>query len=296
VCKRVKFNFQHRYAPLHPLPVPDQLGSRIAIDRIILTRKTTAGNTAVLVVMECFSGYPHLIPVQDTTAETTARALVQYVIPMWGLYFELYSDKGPAFTSALFANVNRLFGICHVTSAAMTARSNGQAEAVVKRFVEHLKIYAKDDLFIEKCIPLIEICLRATGNLKLLLSPYEVVFGRSFRLGVSGVPKITVPDVEPNKIAYYRWLSTESKRLHEAVRANRAELKIKKKLMYDKANKAVTPDWQVNDRVLLKDSRVRPGALKVVTRQRFFGPYIIKDVMKGRPDVGIAHQLVKKNR
>jgi len=97
------------------------LGSRIAIDHKILTRKTTAGNTAVLIVVECFSGYPHLIPVQDTTAQTTARALVQHVIPMWGLNFELYSDKGPSFTSALFANVNRLLGIRHVTSAAMTA-------------------------------------------------------------------------------------------------------------------------------------------------------------------------------
>jgi len=39
---------------------------------------------------------------------------------------------------------------------------------------------------------------------------------------------------------------------------------------------------------------VRPGALKVVTRQRFFGPYIIKDVIKGRPDVGVAYQLVEE--
>jgi len=184
VCKRVKVNFKHRYASLHPLPVPDQLGSRIAIDHEILTRKTTAGNTAVLVVVKCFFGYPYLIPVQDTTAETTARALVQHAIPMLSLNFELYSDKCPSFTSALFANVNRLLGIRHVTSAAMTARSNNQAEAVVKRLVEHLKIYAKDDLCIEECIPLIEICLKATANSKLLLSPYEVVFGQSFRLGI----------------------------------------------------------------------------------------------------------------
>jgi len=82
--------------------------------------------------------------------------------------------------------------------------------------------------------------------------------------------------------------------LHEAVIANRAELKIEEKLMYDKAHKAVASDWQVNDRVLLKDSRIRPGALKVVIRQRFFGPYVIKDVINRRPDVGIAHQLVEE--
>jgi len=160
--------------------------------------------------------------------------------------------------------------------------------------VEHLKIYAKDDLCIEECIPLIEICLRATANSKLLLSPCEIVFGRRFPLGVPGdVPK-TLPDVEPNKIEYYRWLSTELKRLHDAVKINRAEVKIDEKLMYDKAHKTVMPDWQVNDRVLLKNVRVKPKALKVVTRQRFFGPYIIKDIIQGRPNVGVAYQLVEE--
>jgi len=134
------------------------------MDHKILTRKTEAGNTAVLVIVECFSGYPHLICVKDTTAETTARAIVHNVIPMWGLSFQLYSDKGPSFTSALFSHINSLLGIRHVTSASMSSRSKGQAESVLKRLVEHLKIYAKDDLSIEEAIPLIEICPRATTN------------------------------------------------------------------------------------------------------------------------------------
>jgi len=59
--------------------------------------------------------------------------------------FSLYSDKEPSFLSALFAHVNAMLGICHVTSAARTARSNGEAEALVKHLSEHLKFYAKDD-------------------------------------------------------------------------------------------------------------------------------------------------------
>ena len=43
------------------------------------------------------------------------------------------ADKAPSFLSALFAHVNALLGIRHVTSASRTARSNGQAEALVKR-------------------------------------------------------------------------------------------------------------------------------------------------------------------
>jgi len=58
VCKRTKVNFSHRYAPLHPVPVPDELGLCFAMDHKILTRKTEAGNTAVLVIVECFQAIP----------------------------------------------------------------------------------------------------------------------------------------------------------------------------------------------------------------------------------------------
>ena len=32
-----------------------------------------------------------------------------------------------------------------------------------------------------------------------------------------------------------------------------------------------------------------------MTRQRFFGPYIIKQVVRGRPNVGVAYQLVDES-
>ena len=69
-------------------------------------------------------------------------------------------------------------------------------------------------------------------------------------------------------------------------------MKLDDKQMYDKAHRVITPSWKVNNRVLLRDNRGKPGALKVVTRQRFFGPYIIKQVEQGRPNVGVAYQLV----
>ena len=67
-------------------------------------------------------------------------------------------------TSQLFANINNLLGIRHISTASMSSKSNGQAESVVKRLVEHLKIYAKDDISIEEKIPMIEIALRATPH------------------------------------------------------------------------------------------------------------------------------------
>ena len=95
--------------------------------------------------------------------------------------------------SALFAHVNAMLGIRHVTSASRTARSNGQAEALVKRLSEHLKFYAKDDYSIEEVIPIIEVNLWATPHSKLLISPYEIVFGRPMRIGIPSDPRTAPP-------------------------------------------------------------------------------------------------------
>jgi len=85
---------------------------------------------------------------------------------------------------------------------------------------------------------------------------------------------------------YYKWLSTELKRVQEAVKINRGKVKLDDKTKYDRAHKAVEPTWKVGDKVLLQESTVKPGASKVITKQRFIGPYVIKDIVVGRLDVG----------
>ena len=86
-CQRTKINYAHRFAPLHPMSVPKEIGTRFSMDHEVLTRTTATGNTAVLVIVECFSGFPHLIPVPDQTADTTARAIVKHIVPLWEYSF-----------------------------------------------------------------------------------------------------------------------------------------------------------------------------------------------------------------
>jgi len=126
------------------------------------------------------------------TAETTARALVQHVIPFWGIPLQWQMDKGPSFVAALFKLIAALLGIRHVTTAARSSRSNGQAMACVKR----LKYYARDDLSIEAVIPMCELNVRSMPHSKLQLSPYEIVFGRPKRLEVTGDPPPAPPEYQ----------------------------------------------------------------------------------------------------
>ena len=95
-----------------------------------------------------------------------------------------------------------------------------------------------------------------------------------------------------DRTGYYKWLSTELKRVHEAVKINREKVKVDDKTRYDRAQKAIEPTWKVGDRVLLSKTTVKPGSSKVITRQRFVGPYVIKEIVIGRSDVGQAYRLV----
>ena len=67
--------------PLHSIPVPDKIGIRFSVDHKPSTRTTALGNTAILVIVECFYGFPHLIPASDMTLEATARAIIQHIMP-----------------------------------------------------------------------------------------------------------------------------------------------------------------------------------------------------------------------
>ena len=44
--------------------------------------------------------------------------------------------------------------------------------------------------------------------------------------------------------------------------------------------------------MLLKDDTFKPGAAQVFTKQLFMGSFIIKQIVKGKPDIGEAYQLV----
>jgi len=96
----------------------------------------------------------------------------------------------------------------------------------------------------------------------------------------------------PDPTGYYKWLSTELRRVHGAVKVSREEVKKEDKVKYYRAHKAIEPTWKVGNSVLLQESTVKPGSSKVITKQRFVGPYIIQDIVVGRPDVGQAYRLV----
>jgi len=93
------------------------------------------------------------------------------------------TDRGSAFSSALFTRLADLLQIKHRMSASQAVRSNGLAESVVERVSELAKIYVNDDTDIESSLPLTEMALRATAHTQLLITPFELMHGREMNVG-----------------------------------------------------------------------------------------------------------------
>jgi len=121
-----------------------------------LTRRTDAGNTCIFVIVCALSGLSFLIPAKDSTASTTAKLLVREIVGRYSTPTSIITDKGQNFVSHLFGYIAKILGIRHVTLAALSPKSNGRAEEVVKRLSEGLKRFATpeiDDRNIEKFNP-----------------------------------------------------------------------------------------------------------------------------------------------
>ena len=171
-CARSKPNYAFRSVPLNPLTVPDKPFDIWHLDHKSLTRKTKEGNVApLLVIIDAFSNWPIIVPVADITAAVTAKMFFKFVVTNYGVPLGIRTDRGSAYSSQFFTALAKLLNIDHRMSASRAPRSNGLAEALVKRVSQMIKTFDTVDTDIEDHIPLLEMALRAICHSRTQLSP-----------------------------------------------------------------------------------------------------------------------------
>jgi len=177
VCLRTKRNFSFKTKPLNKLEGSSSSCSVYRIDLKTLPRKSGQGSVGIFCIIDSYSGWPILKGVSDFSAETTARVFFSEVITKWRIPEIVISDRGASFCSKFFTCIVKMLGIKHRISSAKSPQTNGICESLVKRASDLLKIYAKDDTFVDDSVPLCEMCLTATSHIDLKLSPFEIHMG-----------------------------------------------------------------------------------------------------------------------
>ena len=133
-CQQAKVH-RHVRAPLQVFEVPQRRFDHIQVD-LVGPLPSSRGHTMLFTIIDRFTRWPEAIPMgRDTSAATCARVLVAHWIVRFGVPADISSDRGPQFTSQLWAEVAKLLGIRHHRTTAYHPQANG----LVERFHRHLK-------------------------------------------------------------------------------------------------------------------------------------------------------------
>ncbi|XP_028170283.1 uncharacterized protein K02A2.6-like, partial [Ostrinia furnacalis] len=133
-----------------------------------------------LTIVDRFTRWPEAIPLQDITAETVARALVQGWIARFGCPTEIVTDRGRQFESTLFNRLAELAGFQRRRTTAYHPACNGLVERFHRQLKAAITCHANSN-WVES-LPLVLLGIRATHKEDLHASPAELVYGETLRL------------------------------------------------------------------------------------------------------------------
>jgi transposase InsO family protein len=124
-----------------PMTLPSKPWSHLAVDHVGPFPMSDGGNKYILTIVDRYTRYAEGVPVADVSADTTAQAIIKYIICRYGMFDVLLSDRGPSFTSEIFKHVMQQFGVKHVKTTAYHPKSNGAIERFNKTLKKMLKLW-----------------------------------------------------------------------------------------------------------------------------------------------------------
>lgn len=133
-----------------------------------------------LTIVDRFTRFPEIFPINDITADTVARALFSGWIARYGVPLRITSDRGRQFESDLFNSLAKICGTDHLRTTAYNPESNG----LVERMHRQMKsaIMCHNSVCWVDSLPVILLGLRAAFKEDLGATPAEMVFGEPIRL------------------------------------------------------------------------------------------------------------------
>ena len=169
---------QHHMPPVPPV-VPEYPFQAIASDYFEL-----AGNK-FLVVVDRFSGWPHILRAKYSHEAAGAKGLIRclrQVFATFGVAEDLTSDGGPEFTAGEVECFLDRWNVHHRISAAYNSEGNGRAEVCVKAMKRLLddNVNADGSLDSDAVVAAL-LQYRNTPDPSTGMSPAMILFGRRLR-------------------------------------------------------------------------------------------------------------------
>jgi hypothetical protein len=178
-CQKAKVHCPVSLQAAH-IPVPVRRFSHLHVD-LVGPLPRSSGFSYLFTVIDRTTRWPEAIPFTSTTAADCAAALLQGWIQRFGVPDIITSDRGPQFTSSLWASLCSLLDISHTQTTAYHPQSNGLVERFHRRQKDALRARAAGaNWFVH--LPWVLLGVRSAWREDWEFSPAEAVFGSQLLL------------------------------------------------------------------------------------------------------------------
>jgi transposase InsO family protein len=152
----------------------------IQIDCSVHLPISEEGYTALLVIIDVFTGFVILRPIKTTSAEIVARK-VWKIFCLFGIPKILQSDNGPEFVNEILRSLVKVTGIDHRLISPYNPRADGKVERAIGTVTSIIKKMLHGSI---NHWPLFVPFAQSTFNQKITSlthsAPFSLMFGRTF--------------------------------------------------------------------------------------------------------------------
>jgi transposase InsO family protein len=123
-------------AAQQPIPVPTQRFSHLHVDFVGPLLTSREGYRYLFTIIDRMSRWLEAIPLASMETDTKVDALITNWVCRFGVPAIVTSDRGPQFTSAVWAGVCGKMGMVHNKTTAYHPQSNGMVERAHRQLKE----------------------------------------------------------------------------------------------------------------------------------------------------------------
>ena len=245
---------------------------RIAIDIAGPFVKSDSGYSYILVVVDYFTKYAEIYPLQNMEAETVAEAVFKGWIKRFGCPRELHSDQGKQFESLLFQELCKYLQIHKTRTTPYHPRSDGLVERLNRTIKEMLSKYISSNQNIwDKYIDGITMAYNSTPHETTGITPYRMLFGTEMCIPLEIISEnLPGEEMYTNESEYVRNMGAELEKMYRLAREMTCVSAERQKINYDKSAKHVS--YEVGDLVRRHQKNIKTGT-KVKLARCWTGPW-----------------------
>jgi Integrase core domain/Integrase zinc binding domain len=171
----------HCQSPVEMIPVPAKKFNHVHLDIVGPMPTAASGERYMLTMIDRTSCWPEVVPMSDITVEKCADSFVEGWISRFGVPDVVTTDRGPQFTSAMWACLASKLGFKHVLTSSYHPQSNGMVERLHRQIKDALRARACGNLWAEH-LPWVMLGIRAAPKEDSGISSAMRVYGEALVL------------------------------------------------------------------------------------------------------------------